>query len=138
MTNKLARKCIETCYRDARRELNTETDLLRNGLRVLRNKIRALPKSNGASLKYVDGFLTGNKRQQATIRAEVFKGWFPDPRQPNLVLKSLHSKNALPSRPTAPTKRGLAIVWAESQTTWPDGSRPRSIVINERPGLFNI
>jgi putative DNA primase/helicase len=137
-STKLVRKCIIRCYRDARRELNTETDLLREGLRILGRKIRALPKANGADLKSVDGFVTGGKRQQATIRAEAFKTWFPDTRQPKLVLKSLRSKNALPSRPTSPAKPGIGIVWAESQPSWPDGSRPRSIVINHRPGLFKV
>jgi len=130
---KTVRKCIVRCYRDARRELNTETDLLRDGLKILHRKIRALPKANGAILKYADGFRTGNKRERATIRADAFKAWFPDPRQPNLVLKSLRSKDALPSRRMPPSK-GIAIVWAESQPTWPDGSRRRSIVIEKCPG----
>ena len=125
---KTVRKCIERCYRDARRELNTETDLLRDGLNILRAKMRALPKANGADLKSVDGFLKGTKPNQATIRAEAFKDWFPDIRQPNVVLKFLREQNALPSRRTP--KPGVAIVWAESQPKWPDGTRRRSIVIN--------
>jgi hypothetical protein len=133
---KTVRKCIERCYRDARREMNTETDLLRDGLRIMHGKIRTLPKANGADLKSVDGFLAGSKPKQATIRAEAFKGWFPDVRQPNLVLKFLRSKNALPSRRTP--KPGTAIVWAESQPEWPDGSRRRSIVIDERPDQLKI
>jgi hypothetical protein len=31
-----------------------------------------------------------------------------------------------------------AIVWAESQPMWPDGSRPRPIVIDERPGQLKM
>jgi putative DNA primase/helicase len=135
-STKLVRKCIMRCYRDARCELNTEADLLRDGLNILRAKIVALPKANGADLESVDGFKKGTTPDQAIIRAEAFKAWFPDPRQPNLVLKSLRSKNALPSRPNPPAKAGIAIVWAESQPNWPDGSRPRSIVIKNRPGLF--
>jgi hypothetical protein len=87
-------------------------------------------------VKSVDGFVTSTKRQQATVRAEAFKAWFPDTRQPSLVPKSLRSKNALPSRPAPPAKSGIAIVWAESQPQWPDGSRRRSIVIDERPELY--
>jgi hypothetical protein len=135
-SRKTVRKCIERCYRDARRELNTETDLLREGLRILHAKIRALPKANGTDLRSVDGFLKGTKPNQATIRAEAFKGWFPDIRQPNIVLKFLRAKNALPSRPTL--KPGIAIVWAESQPKWPNGTRPRSIVIDQRPGQLKI
>jgi putative DNA primase/helicase len=132
---KTARKCIERCYRDARRELNTETDLLRKGLGILHAKIRDLPKMNGADLKSVDGFLKGTKPKQAIIRAEAFKHWFTDERQPNPVLKFLRAKNALPARRTP--EPGVAIVWAESQRKWPDGSRPRSIVIDLQPGLFD-
>jgi Domain of unknown function (DUF927) len=135
-SEKLVRKCVAKCYGDARRELNTETDLLRQGLSVLRNKVRNLPKANASGLKSADGFRTGLMRFRATIRAEAFKGWFPDARQPNLVLKLLRSKNALPSRP-AP-KPGNAIVWAESQPEWPDGSRRRSIVIDKDPGQLKI
>jgi Domain of unknown function (DUF927) len=135
-SKKTVRLCIERCYRDARRELNTETDLLREGLSIMHAKIRALPKANGANLKSVDGFLKGTKPNQATIRAEAFKHWFRDVRQPNIVLKFLRAKNALPSRPSP--KPGIAIVWAESQPTWPDGTRPRSIVIQERPGQLKV
>jgi hypothetical protein len=135
-SKKTVRLCVARCYRDARRELNTETDLLREGLRIMHAKIRALPKANGADLKSVDGFLKGTKPNQATIRAEAFKHWFPDPRQPNIVLRFLRAKNALPSRPT-PTS-GTAIVWAASQPTWPDGKRRRSIVIEERPGQLKM
>jgi len=135
-SKKTVRLCIERCYRDARRELNTEAELLRDGVDILHAKIRALPKANGANLKSVDGFLKGTKPNQATIRAEAFKDWFPDIRQPNIVLKFLRKKNALPSRPTP--KPGVAIVWAESQPKWPDGTRRRSIVIEERPGQLKI
>jgi putative DNA primase/helicase len=133
---KTVRKCIERCYRDARRELNTETDLLRDGLNILRAKMRALRKANGSALESAEGFTAGGMSNRTTMRAEAFKGWFPDVRQANLVLKFLRSKNALPSRPTP--KPGTAIVWAESQPEWPDGSRRRSIVIDKHPGQLEI
>ena len=133
---KTVRKCVERCYRDARRELNTETDLLRDGLNILRAKMRALRKANGSGLESAEGFGAGGMSKRTTIRAEAFKGWFPDVRQANLVLKFLRGKNALPSRPTP--KPGTAILWAESQPEWPDGSRRRSIVINVQPGLFEL
>ena len=81
------------------------------------------------------GFGLAGCANRATIRAEAFKEWFPDIRQPNIVLKFLRSKNALPSR-RPPTKNGVAIVWAESQPKWPDGTRPRSVVIDVQPDLF--
>jgi hypothetical protein len=125
-------------YHDARRELNTETDLLRQALRILRRKILKLPNTDTGDLESADGFRTGTDWQRAIIRAEAFKAWFPDPRQPNLVLKSLRSKNALPSRPAPPVNSGTAIVWAESQPNWPDGTRPRSIVIDEPEHFLRV
>ncbi len=137
-SEKLVRKCVVRCYRDARRELKTEADLLRQGLDVLGDKIRELPKANGTDLKYAEGFKTGGMmRDRATIRAEAFKGWFPDARQASVVLRWLRAQNALPSRPALPLKDGLAIKWAESQPTWPDGSRRRSIVIKVPADLIN-
>jgi putative DNA primase/helicase len=133
---KTVRKCIERCYRDARRELNTETDLLRDGLKILRAKMRALRKANGSALESAEGFTAGGMSNRTTMRAEAFKGWFSDVRQANLVLKFLRSKNALPSRPTP--NPGTAIVWAESQPEWPDGLRRRSIVINKHPAQLKI
>jgi putative DNA primase/helicase len=134
---KTVRKCIEKCYRDARRELKTEADLLRQGLGLLHDKIRKLPKANATDLNFAEGFKTGGMmRDKATIRAEAFKGWFPDARQANVVLRWLRVQNALPSRPALPLKEGPAIKWAESQPTWPDGSRRRSVVIKVRPDLF--
>jgi hypothetical protein len=138
-SEKLARKCIVRCYRDARRELKSEADLLRQGVRVLREEIHKLPKAKGAALKFAEGFRTvGMVRHRVTIRAEAFKGWFPDARQPSVVLRWLRAQNALPSRPILPLKEGSAIKWAESQPAWPDGSRPRSIVIDVRPDLFEL
>ncbi len=134
-SKKMVRTSIERCYSDARRELNTETDLLRDGLSTMHAKICALPKADG-DLKSLEGFRKGSKPKQATICAEAFKGWFSDVRQPNIVLKFLRTKNALPSR-RMPTQ-GIGIIWAESQPTWPDGKRRRSIVIEERPGQLKV
>ena len=131
-------RCIKGCYRAARRGLRTETELLRSGLRRLRAKLKSSnvlkvlgdkgPRAH--ALEVADGFMgRSSSIPKVTIRAEKFKGWFDDPRQPAHVLRWLHSKKALPCKPVLPPKSGNAIVWAESQPEWPDGSRPRSIVI---------
>ena len=88
--------------------------------------------------KIADGYMDqASSTSKVTIRAEKFKGWFDDPRQPALVLRWLQSKKALPSKPMPPAKPGNAIVWAESQPEWPDRARPRSIVIELRDGLLD-
>jgi putative DNA primase/helicase len=139
-------RCIKRCYRAARRGLRTEAELLRSGLRRLRGKLKSSnvlrvlgDKGHRAhALKVADGFMgRSSSIPKVTIRAEKFKGWFDDPRQPALVLRWLHSKKALPCKPVLPAKSGNAIVWAESQPEWPDGSRPRSIVIELKGGLLD-
>jgi hypothetical protein len=123
--------------------MRTEADLLRRGLHRLR--VRAKSSSivsvgdqafSRRRLEAADGY-----RGQAlacnriTVRAESFKAWFDDPRQPKLVLELLSSKRCLPNRPK-PAKGGRGIVWAESQPQWPDGTRRRSVVIDVKDELF--
>ena len=137
-SEKVVRSCVRRCYRDARRALRTETDLLRQGLRVLWKKLDGeglvdltpptrVPEH---AFKAGDGYFQKTQLGlEATIRAGRFKMWFKDPRQPAIVLRWLYAKSALSTKGSPPAKPGTGIVWAESQPLWPDGSRPRSIVI---------
>ena len=61
---KTVRKCIEKCYRDARRELNTESELLRDGLNILRAKTCNLPRRMAPVLESVEG-LGPRRNEQA-------------------------------------------------------------------------
>ena len=140
----LIKICLLRCYRDARLRLNSESELLRKGLRTLHLKLRSLgrwrlkPGATPANLDRAAGYLRPINVfwHHATIRAEMFKSWFDDPRQPRLVLDWLRGKNLLPAKPSAPARAGTGIVWAESQPTWPNGSRVRSIEIKFWLGLF--
>jgi putative DNA primase/helicase len=133
---------IRRCYRDARREIKTEADLLRRALRRLSRRVadrtivmpadQSMPKRLGRADGYRGQGLACNR---ITVRAEAFKDWFDDPRQPKLVLELLSSKHCLPNRPKPP-KGGRGIVWAESQPQWPDGTRRRSVVIDVKADLF--
>jgi Domain of unknown function (DUF927) len=145
-SEKFVGRCIKRCYRAARRGLRTETELLRSGLSRLQAKLQSstVLKPTGQkqpradALKTADGFIDqSGSAPRVTIRAEKFKKWYDDPRQPALVLRWLRSKNALPGRPALPAKSANAIVWAETQPLWPDGSRPRSIVIELKDGLLD-
>jgi hypothetical protein len=145
-SDKFVDRCIMRCYRTARRGLRTETELLRSALRRLRAKLKSSNMLNvvrkrqprAGDFKIADGYAeVSGSTLTVTIRAEKFKGWFDDPRQPALVLRWLQSKKALPSKPTLPAKVGNAIVWAESQPEWPDGRRPRSIMIELRHGQLD-
>jgi hypothetical protein len=139
----LVLQCVSRCYRDARREIKSEAELLRRALQKLRARIQdrtiILAKDRPVTPKRLsrgEGYrrkLLG--RTRVTVRAEAFKAWFEDPRQPRLVLDLLRAQNCLPNRPT-PAKRGQGIVWAESQPLWPDGTRRRSVVIDVRADLF--
>jgi hypothetical protein len=145
-TEKFVDRCIVRSYRAARRALRTESQLLRSGLRRLRAKLKSsnLPtvarkgQPRADDFKMADGYNDkSGPTPSITIRAEKFKGWFDDQRQPALVLRWLQSKKALPYKPALPANSGNAIVWAESQPEWPDGSRPRSIVIELSHGLLD-
>ncbi len=145
-SEQLIDRCIMRCYRAARLGLRTETELLLSALRRLQAKIKsssvlkAIGKKASRTDKYkvADGYMDqAGSTSKVTVRAEKFKGWFDDPRQPALVLRWLQSKKALPSKPTLPAKSGIAIIWAESQPEWPDRSRPRSIVIELKGGLLD-
>jgi hypothetical protein len=87
-------------------------------------------------LAQADGYRRkGATKDTIVIRAGVFKSWFDDPRHAKLVLAFLKAQGCLPGKSKSPTS-GTAIVWAESQPLWPDGSRPRSIVVRLKPTLF--
>jgi Domain of unknown function (DUF927) len=144
-TERFVVRCIKQCYRDARRGLRTEGDLLREGLRILENGIhskllkfsRKKPPSKSA-WNAADGYWEKtNRGTKATIRGEAFKDWFPDQRQPVIVLRWLYSKNALSSKRGPSGSSVPSITWAENQPMWPDGSRARSIVIELRPGMLD-
>jgi putative DNA primase/helicase len=144
-TERFVVRSIKRCYRDARRALRTENDMLRDGLRILEDGIHSkLPKvsrkkpHSKSTWKAADGYREKTSFGiKATIRGEAFKRWFPDQRQPAIVLRWLHSKNALCSKHAPSSSSAPAITWAENQPLWPDGSRPRSIVIELRPGGLN-
>jgi hypothetical protein len=139
---------FQSTRRDSERtcgkQFNSRSDLLRQGLSILCRKLKSeelvrigSSATGHFSLERASGYTRSRGTgQHVTIRADKFKSWFDDPRQPRLVLEWLRSKNALPARPAVPTKGGTGIVWAESQPTWPDGSRRRSVEITILAGLF--
>jgi hypothetical protein len=132
--------CICRSFRGARREIKTEAELLRRSLLRLKAKAKSRTKrldqySMGQSLKNVDGYRRneGRKKTVVTVRAQAFKGWFVDPRQPGLVLDYLRKNGRLTC--SGSPGQGRAIKWADSQPMWPDGTRVRSIVITFRPAF---
>jgi hypothetical protein len=143
-SKKFVIRCIKRCYRDARRGLRTETDLLQEGLRTFQHGIKAKllkishKKCHSKSTwKTADGYREKtNLGIKATIRGGAFKDWFKDQRQPAIVLRWLYSKNALSSKHGPGGTYTPAITWAESQLTWPDGLRHRSIVVELRPAVL--
>jgi hypothetical protein len=139
----LVLECVRRCYRDARREIKSEADLLGGALRRLRARaadrtivLTADQTMQRRRLCRADGYCgKGPGCNRITVKAEAFKAWFDDRRQPRLVLEWLRSQHCLPARPKS-AKRGQGIVWAESQPQWPDGTRRRSVVIDVKADLF--
>jgi hypothetical protein len=127
---------IKRCWNGARRSLRLESELRRAAIKTLQRKASGGSVVRASSTKPVprryrnaDSFhRRQNGERQLVVRGERFKDWFPDSRQPGILLGWLGERGAL-----ANSKRGQhsgsSIVWAESQVEWPDGSRPRSIVI---------
>jgi hypothetical protein len=139
----LVRMCVRRCFLDARRELKTDADLLGDALSILKARIESstVPlavarKMSPSAMSRCSGFReTSWGRMTVTVRAEAFKFWFDDPRQPRLLLEWLASQGALSNRPTA-DKAGLSIVWAETQPQWPHGKRLRSISLDLRGDIL--
>jgi putative DNA primase/helicase len=112
----LVLECVSRCYRDARCEIKTEAELLRGAWRRLRVRAadrtivltadQTMPRRLGRADGYRGKGLGWNR---ITVRAEAFKAWFDDPRQPRLLLERLKSQHCLPTRPK-PAKRGQGIV----------------------------
>jgi Domain of unknown function (DUF927) len=127
---------IKRCWNGARRSLRLESELRRAAIKTLMRKASGGSVVQASSTKALpqryrnaDGFhRRQNGERQLVVRGERFKDWFSDSRQPGILLRWLGEGGAL-----ANSKRGQhsgsSIVWAESQVEWPDGSRPRSIVI---------
>jgi hypothetical protein len=137
-TKNVVLKCLKQCYRDSRRAMRTPQDLQRGGLRILRKKLDGdtlvtlgKRKPPAKSIRKAEGFvITVGNGQKITVRAEKFKAWFSDRRQPRLVLDWLLDNGAIMPGGGRKTATGTGIVWAESQPTWPDGTRARSIVLD--------
>ena len=135
---RLVLKCIKRCYLDARRTMRTSEDLLGSALKTLLKKINGdalvtIGKKRVAakSMQKADGYIvSAGMVQKVTVRAEKFKGWFSDARQPRLVLDWLLEHDGIALTGNRKPGAGIAIVWAETQKTWPDGTRARSIVID--------
>jgi Domain of unknown function (DUF927) len=139
-SEKLVMTCIGRSFRAARREIKTEAELLRRALLSLKAKAKSRTtlldkKHMTPSLRTVDGYRRkdGKEKTVVTVRAEAFKRWFKDARQARLVLDYLRKHGRLICSGTP--GHGQSIKWAESQPTWPDATRVRSIVITFRPAL---
>jgi hypothetical protein len=133
-------ECVGRCFQAARREIKTEAELLRLSLLILEKAAKSqttrVDKDHGGRfLKKIDGYRRneGKKKTIVTVRAEAFKRWFNDPRQPGLVLEFLRKNGRLVC--SGSPGPGQGIKWAESQPVWPDGTRVRSIVITFRPAF---
>ena len=79
--------------------------------------------------EFVEGFIDRKdaKFEKVVIRGDAFKQWFDDPRQPAKVLEYLVARKAVSAQPQRGAVRSGPVVKFETQTLWPDGSRPRSI-----------
>jgi hypothetical protein len=137
-------KCVKQCYRDAKRALRTPEELQRRGLELLlkhvdSGKFVKIGKRPPKMMQDACGFfVTTEGEQKVTIRAKNFKALFSDRRQPRLVLDWLHEHGGVTPTSTGKPNSANDLVWAETQKTWPDGKRVRSIVIDLSPKLREL
>jgi putative DNA primase/helicase len=134
-TEELVIKCARRCFRAARRSLRLEADVANEGLRALMGDLEKCPLSKRIKVNDYDGIDSFRCREHdrpvAIVRAARLPLFLPDSRQRSAVLQRLHTAKALIGA-RSPAKSGRGILWAESQRTWPDGKRRRSIVIDLR------
>jgi hypothetical protein len=127
---------IKRCWNGARRSLRLESELRRAAIKTLKRKASggtvvqaSSTKARPERYRNADGFYRRqNGERQLVVRGLRFKDWFSDARQPGILLRWLGERGALANSKLG-QHSGSSIVWAESQVEWPDGSRPRSIVI---------
>jgi putative DNA primase/helicase len=120
---KVVMKAIKKCYLDSISSIETEDKLVRGALEIIRENV---PRSHGSR----------PEAARIVVPPGDFKGWFPDIRQPNLVLRYLSRKNALVKKANAPSW-GNSIVWAETQPPSSDGGRHRAIEFNWSKDLLD-
>ena len=127
-TEKLVISSVKRCYRDVRKGLRTEDDLLQEGLTIFDSSVKSKLLKVSSKISYsksvwksADGFIKkGSNGKQLTIRGETFKTWFADQRQPHLVLRHLRKENWLVTKRAPAVSSPMSISWAESQPVWPD------------------
>jgi hypothetical protein len=133
-TEKLVLTSIKRCFRDARKTIRLDGDLVTSALDRFNQKLKngALvllsAKETKKGVKSAEGYLERRRdHYHVVVRGDAFKRWFDDPRQPALLLRWLHSQGALRRKPS-PSDRS-SVVWAETRTCWPGRDRPRALVL---------
>jgi putative DNA primase/helicase len=131
----LVLKSIKRCFRDARKAIRSDSDLVTSALDRFHQKLkngalvpRGAKGTAKADIKSADGYIEHrSKYYHVVVRGDAFKKWFDDTRQPALLLRWLHSQGALRRKP--PPSGRSSVVWAETRTNWPGRDRPRAIVL---------
>lgn len=123
---------------DPRAELRASLQLLRDGLDgpTILDRNRLSPQQM-RFLNSADGFSEPREGGRLfVVRAQKFLDWLGTTLEARRVLEWLDDEGFLDKRSARTVKRSLE--WAQKQPMWPDGSRPRSIVIYLPRGLADL
>lgn len=140
-------RSIKKCFQDAIGTLSDPRAKLHSGLQSLSEHLQSssvIRVADGEETKRLDlagaaGWCKRTERSDTfVVRAREFSRWLNEPAERKLVLDWLDKKGFLNRQKRSDHVRGAAIEWAERQTTWPDNSRPRSIVLVLPRGVTDL
>jgi putative DNA primase/helicase len=134
-TEKMVLRNILRCFRDARKVIRLDGDLVTAALDRFSQKIKngvlvqlSTKGTRKGDIKSAEGYIKRRRNHyHIVVRGDAFKKWFDDTRQPALLLRWLHSQGALRRKPSSSDRS--SVVWAETRTYWPGRDRPRAIVL---------
>jgi hypothetical protein len=136
---------LKSCLERVLTNLPDPSATLRSGQKKLKNKLRGLPRPSpssrpgGKTLSHADGWRRSDKRGSTyTVRANRLLAWLRDPLTRRLVLEWLDEQGFLEHDKRSGRRPGSGLEWAERQPLWPDGSRPRSIVVKLPNGVWDL
>jgi hypothetical protein len=110
-SEELVRKAVVACYRDARQAMPNADTILKDGLERLRVGLDAAqivdtrkgrPKATPEEIDDADGFRRSlePKKSFFAIKPDVFRAWFDDAQQLQLVLNKLDTEEMLMRQPS--------------------------------------
>jgi hypothetical protein len=144
-TNHEIGSALRQCFQRAVAALVDDRKVLRSALMKLQRKLagdtvlrvqevraaRSGSSCDGWREKEPDGIVY-------TVRAQAILRWLADPLARRLALEWLNERGFIIHAKRVARSSSAGLEWVERQTSWPDGSRPRSVVLKLPNGLDDL